>query len=158
MADLPAGVKIRRLLRKDIPQARLLSQITWSDQVFKDTGKRVEYPKRVTKLLDAYLGIEPRGGIVAFKGDEMIGSAYAHTWGKVGWTGPLEVLPQWQGKGIGTALMKAADQYLERKGCDVIGVETMGDHDRHISFYKNLGYSISTPEELSHRVRHNFFL
>lgn len=145
MADLPAGVRIRRMMRKDNSQARRLAQVTWSDQVFKDTGKRIEYPQRVAKLLDAYLSTEPRGGIVACKGDELIGSAYAHTWGKVGWTGPLEVLPEWQGKGIGTALMKAADQYLERKGCDVIGVETMGDHDRHISFYKKLGYSISSP-------------
>jgi GNAT superfamily N-acetyltransferase len=145
MTDLPAGVKIRRLMRKDISQARTLAQVTWSDQVLKDTGKTIEYPLRMAKLLEAYLGTEPRGGIMAFKGDELIGSAYAHTWGKVGWTGPLEVHPEWQGKGIGTALMKAADRYLVRKGCEVIGVETMGDHDRHISFYKDLGYSISTP-------------
>lgn len=145
MTELPAGIKIRRLLRKDIAQARLLAQITWSDQVFKDTGKKIEYPQRAAKLLEAYLSTEPRGSIAAFNGHELIGSAYAHTWGKVGWTGPLEVLPQWQGKGIGTALMKAADRYLRRKGCDVIGVETMGDHDRHISFYRKLGYAISTP-------------
>lgn len=71
----------------------------------------------------------------------ILGSAFCHVWGRVGWVGPFEVLPEKQNMGVGGMLMRACDDYLERSGCQVFGLETMPHVTKNIHFYMRAGYA-----------------
>lgn len=137
----PVGpVTIRPMKMEDIPSAQAVGKSTWSRVASDDLGREVEYPTRPAAIIQAAIEEEPLGCFVALLGDKIVGTAYSHIWGTVGWVGPVEVLPEHQGSGIGRALMEACHGYLGSKGCKVFGVETMSDNERNKRFYAGLGY------------------
>jgi ribosomal protein S18 acetylase RimI-like enzyme len=137
---LAIPVILRPMVIDDIPSAQAIGKATWSKVASEDLGREVEYPTRPAKIIQAAIEEEPHGCFVAMLGDQMVGAAYSHVWGSVGWVGPVEVLPGHQGSGIGKALMGACHEYLGSKGCQVFGVETMSDNERNKKFYAGLGY------------------
>jgi ribosomal protein S18 acetylase RimI-like enzyme len=143
MADVKGSaipLTIRPMLIADIPSAQAIGKATWSKVASEDLGREVEYPTRPAKIIQAAIEEEPLGCFAAMLGDRMVGTAYSHVWGSVGWVGPVEVLPEHQGTGIGKALMDVCHGYLGSRGCRVFGVETMSDNERNKKFYTGLGY------------------
>jgi GNAT superfamily N-acetyltransferase len=124
----------------DIPLAQEIGKITWSQVASDDLGRIVEYPTRPGKIIHAAIDEEAKGCFIATMEGEAVGTAYSHVWGSVGWVGPVEVLPEHQGLGVGKALMEACHAHLESRGCRVFGVETMSDNERNKKFYTGLGY------------------
>ena len=140
---LPGGrgdVKLRPMAVDDIPSVQTIGQVTWSRVASEDIGRPVEYPIRPAKIIQAAIEGEPGGCYVATMDDEPVGAAYSHVWGSVGWIGPVEVVPDHQGSGVGTRLMEACQDHLGSRGCKVMGVETMSDNERNKRFYARLGY------------------
>ncbi|TFY95109.1 N-acetyltransferase [Pseudomonas nabeulensis] len=86
--------------------------------------------------------------LVAVADDQMVGhvaiSPVSVSTGAEGWygLGPLSVLPDWQGRGIGSALMKAALAELQRQGA--AGCVVLGDP----GFYGRFGFVARTGLEL----------
>jgi len=72
------------------------------------------------------------GGIVGFN--------IAHRSGTEGWMGPLAVNSDWQGRGIGRAMIEAGIGWLAGKGVRTIGLETMPRTVDNIGFYSRLGF------------------
>jgi GNAT superfamily N-acetyltransferase len=134
------AVSLRPMTVEDIEEVREVGQIAWSDLALHDIGRKFRYPKRSEKIIDAYIWKDPHGCIVADEEGKIVGSAFCHTWGKVGWVGPLEVLPDRQDRGIGKMLLRACQDHLERRGCQVIGLETMTHLPKHLHFYMSSGY------------------
>jgi GNAT superfamily N-acetyltransferase len=64
----------------------------------------------------------------------------AHRSGTEGWMGPLAVRPEWQGTGLGKAIVQDGISWLESSGCTVIGLETMPRTMDNIGFYSSLGF------------------
>jgi len=141
-----APFMIRPMLEDDIEDVRRVGQITWSDVATRDIGKKVRYPVRPRKVIEAYSWSDPQGCLVAEKEGEVVGSIFSHVWGRVGWIGPFEVLPELQSKGVGKALFAAAEGHLLRRGCAITGLETMAHVPRNIQFYMRAGY---TPGDLA---------
>ena len=133
-------VTLRPMVVDDIPLAQKIGKITWSRVASDDLGRLVEYPTRPGKIIQAAIDEEAQGCFIAMQEDEPVGTAYCHIWGSVGWVGPVEVLPDHQGSGVGKALMEACHAYLGSRGCRVFGVETMSDNERNKRFYTGLGY------------------
>ena len=52
----------------------------------------------------------------------------------------MEVDPSWQGRGVGTSLLHAAESYLREEGCETIGLEAMAERQGTASFYESRGY------------------
>jgi hypothetical protein len=48
-------------------------------------------------------------------------------------------------RGVGTELARSTIDHLDVVGCKVVGVETMGESEAHVAFYKRLGFSIHSP-------------
>jgi GNAT superfamily N-acetyltransferase len=134
------SVRIRPMREEDIPDSRRVGQEAWSDLVSRDIGRKVQYPIRPRRIVETYMWKEPRGCLVAYEGDKLVGSAFSHVWGKVGWVGPIEILPENQNRRIGRSLLKACEDYLVERGCEVIGVETMPNIPKNLHFYITLGY------------------
>lgn len=142
MLSKPKGdsVKIRPMRDEDIPESRRVGQEAWSDLVSRDIGRKVQYPIRPRRIVETYMWKEPKGCLVAYEGDKLVGSAFSHVWGKVGWVGPIEILSESQNRGIGKKLLNACEEYLVGRGCKVIGVETMPNIPKNLHFYITLGY------------------
>jgi N-acetylglutamate synthase-like GNAT family acetyltransferase len=83
---------------------------------------------------------DPEGCLVAEVERKIVGSAFCHTWGQVGWTGPLEVLPSYQDHGIGKRLLNSCEAHLLKRGCTVVGLETMSHMAKNLHFYLSSGY------------------
>ncbi|HEX6643820.1 MAG TPA: GNAT family N-acetyltransferase [Gemmatimonadales bacterium] len=72
------------------------------------------------------------GGIAGFN--------MVHRSGSEGWMGPIAVRPDLQGSGLGTAMVRAGIEWLERAGAGTIGLETMPRTVENIGFYSRLGF------------------
>jgi GNAT superfamily N-acetyltransferase len=124
----------------DLEQVRNVGQKAWSDVASTELGRKVKYPFRPRKIINGYLWKDPEGCLVVEDGGEVIASAHCHVWGKVGWFGPFEVLPQMQGRGVGKELLNGCENYLARSGCAHLGLETMPYNMKNVHFYLNAGY------------------
>ena len=71
---------------------------------------------------------------------EVIAFNVAHRSGLEGWMGPLAVRPEWQGTGLGKAIVSEGIAWLKANGCTVIGLETMPRTMDNIGFYSALGF------------------
>ena len=135
------SVAIRPMRADDLERVREVGQIAWSDLAMQDIGRRFRYPKRSEKLISSYMATEPGGCLVAERDGTIVGSAFCHVWGGIGWIGPLEVLPDEQNTGVGKALLSACERHLEERGCEVIGLETMSHLSKNLHFYLSSGYA-----------------
>ena len=125
---------------EDLEQVRNVGQKAWSDVASTELGRKVKYPFRPRKIIKGYLWKEPKGCLVVEDAGEVIASAHCHVWGKVGWFGPFEVLPEMQDKGVGKALLGGCEDYLVRSGCVHFGLETMPYMVKNVHFYLRAGY------------------
>ena len=104
--------------------------------------------ERTVEALRYATSLDPEGNLVAVADDgAMVGFILARTWGRVGWFGTFGVPTQFQGLGIGTALVSRAVSYLERK-TDVIGLETMPESGANIGLYTKLGFAVTYPTHI----------
>lgn len=131
---------IRPMTIKDIEEVQEVGQLAWSDLAMHDLGRRFKYPKRSERIIDAYIWKDPAGCLVAEEKGKIIGSAICHTVGKVGWIGPLEVLPSYQDHGVGRRLLQACEARLIERGSQVIGLETLSHLPKNLHFYISSGY------------------
>ncbi len=65
----------------------------------------------------------------------------AHASGSEGWMGPLAVRDEFQGRGLGRSIVRAAIEHLRGAGCNVIGLETMPRTMDNIGFYATQGFA-----------------
>jgi GNAT superfamily N-acetyltransferase len=99
------------------------------------------------------------GAMVWRSGDgTIVGFNIAHRSGTEGWMGPLAVSSDWQGRGIGRAMIEAGIAWLQGRGARTIGLETMPRTVDNIGFYSRLGFepglmTITLIRELAGPVR-----
>ncbi len=133
-------VTVRRMTVEDMPDVKRVDLLSFEDLV----EARYRDVRRITPRTDdnilSYLRSDPEGSFVAV-GDHagIIGSSFSHIWGKVGWAGPVSVLPAYQGMGVGKELVKSSLEYLDRAGCADIGLETMPENQVNIGMYLRIG-------------------
>ncbi len=133
-------INIRTMSYDDVEAVTGVAQEAWSNLASRDLGREVRYPPRSEKIMEAYIWKEPEGCFVVERRGKIIGSAFTHVWNKVGWMGPLEVLPDYQNRGVGKALVDRCEDYLRERGCEVIGVETISHLPKNLHFYLSRGY------------------
>jgi ribosomal protein S18 acetylase RimI-like enzyme len=87
--------------------------------------------------LERLLSYEPAGCFIAEVGGKPVGMVTTTSYGKLGWIGCLIVEPEMRGKGISTALMRQAIEYLRRKGVETIRLDAV---QKAVSLYRRLGF------------------
>ena len=133
-------IQLRPMRQDDIDEVRSVGQSAWSDLYSKEFHQNFQVPKRSARNVAFYMDKEPEGCIVAESDGRVVGAVFCHVWGKVGWFGPVEVLPNNQNAGVGKKLITGAISYLENRGCSVIGLETMPETMKNVVLYSNLGF------------------
>lgn len=112
-------------------------------RAFLPSQPRFSLPR--SAFLQLYADDAPSCAWVAEQGRELAGAVFGHSWGRIGWIGPLAVSPRHQRRGVGGRLYRAAVQGLNESGCTIIGLDAE-DHAGINGFYQRMAlpYSVAT--------------
>lgn len=106
------------------------------------TFKRAE-PRSIENL-SALRFSDPDGCFVIIDANRIVGYNYSKTMGNEGYLGPLGIIPVYQNKGLGKALVLKSIEYLV-KNCSVIGLEVLPENGNVIGLYQRMGFISGFP-------------
>jgi predicted N-acetyltransferase YhbS len=87
---------------------------------------------------------DPEGCFLGLVEGAPVGYVCSHTFGSIGYLGPLGVRKEYRGNDYGKALVRAAVEYLSRQGA-TIGLSTWATRGDLIGFYHRLGFRSTLP-------------
>ena len=93
--------------------------------------------------------------LLAADGDALAGSVMVGFDGHRGWVYYLAADPARRGRGIGRALMAAAEAWLVERGCPKIQLMVRGDNHAAKGFYAAIGYEVQGVVTLGKRFGGN---
>ncbi|HEX4120113.1 MAG TPA: GNAT family acetyltransferase [Verrucomicrobiae bacterium] len=106
-------------------------------------------------VIDKKLAANDELFFVATAGDAVVGTVMAGYDGHRGWLYSVAVAPSHQRQGIGTRLLRHAEQALIRKGCVKINLQIMEGNESVMKFYDSLGYSTEKRISMGKRIVEN---
>ena len=98
------------------------------------------------------LTVQPDLFLLAMAGSKVVGTTMAGYDGHRGWVYYVVVSPRFRRQGIGTALMKRAEEDLARLGCPKINLQVRATNEAVVSFYGTLGYEIEERISMGKRL------
>jgi ribosomal protein S18 acetylase RimI-like enzyme len=104
--------------------------------------------------IPAKLAVQPELFLVALDGDEVIGSIMAGYDGHRGWLYAVAVLNSRRGRGVGTALVRGAEERLRSMGCSKINLQVRASNAAVVGFYNRLGYEVEQRTSMGKRINH----
>ncbi|MGN2386630.1 GNAT family acetyltransferase [Pseudomonas syringae] len=127
--------------------------------VFNDTTPH----NRPDLSIDKKLAVEDRLFFVATatdddRADRIVGTILAGYDGHRGWLYSVAVDPQQRGKGLGSALVKHAEQALAHLGCVKINLQIHAFNESVQAFYQTLGYTSEPVISMGKRIDANLTL
>lgn len=102
--------------------------------------------------IPAKLAVQPELFLVALDGAAVIGTAMAGYDGHRGWLYAIAVKPDFQRKGIGTALLHDAEKKLGAMGCSKINLQIRADNAAVAAFYREHGYAVEDRISMGKRM------
>ena len=100
------------------------------EKFFLDTDRLSDASLRALLAKGVFLITEARDGCV-----------YVELRGERAYFGPLSVLPERQGKGLGRVLVNAAEDYARAHGCRFMDITIVNVREELPAFYRKLGYT-----------------
>jgi ribosomal protein S18 acetylase RimI-like enzyme len=132
-------VRVRELDGRDASSVVAL----WTDagltRPWNDAAK--DYQRALDGMTSAVLGLEQDG--------ELIGTVMVGHDGHRGWVYYLAVARTHQREGIGSDLMRAAEEWLRRVGAVKIQLMVRSENDSALKFYDRIGFETSDVKVLS---------
>ena len=125
----------------DIGELNRVFSDAFTERYRKDGMTGVRVPQ-LNPVIWRYAMDDADGGALIWRNDlgEVIAFNIAHASGAEGWMGPLAVHPDWQGIGLGKAVVRGGVEWLAARRTKVIGLETMPRTMDNIGFYSTLGF------------------
>lgn len=93
--------------------------------------------------------------LLACEGETLAGSVMVGFDGHRGWVYYLAADPARRGRGIGRALMDAAEAWLKARGCPKIQLMVRGDNAAARGFYAAIGYEVQDVVTIGKRLSPN---
>lgn len=84
---------------------------------------------------------DPMSAFAAERGERLVGSNFAVSWGSVGFFGPLSIHPQFWDQGIGAQLVDAVIKRLDELNTTHVGLFTFAQSGKHVGLYQKFGFS-----------------
>lgn len=131
-------VKIEKLVPERLDQLVKAQEEAFSDYIIPiKTSKEffLEFQKSVGGDLSTVLWASDEGKIVGYINPVIDGTE--------AWIGGIGVVPEYRSSGIGTKLMKAAEEQCRVKGVKSVTLEVIEGNDRAQRLYERLGFSIT---------------
>jgi ribosomal protein S18 acetylase RimI-like enzyme len=82
----------------------------------------------------------------------IVGVVIAGYDGVRGWIYHLAVDEAYRRRGIATALMRAAESELVRRGCPKVNLQVTGDNSSVVALYERFGYTVEDRISMGHRL------
>jgi ribosomal protein S18 acetylase RimI-like enzyme len=101
------------------------------------------------------LQIQPELFLVGVDERNLVATAMAGYDGHRGWIYYLAVDPARQRRGLGRAILEAAESRLRQMGCPKINLQVRTGNEGVIAFYRTLGYQIDAVVGLGKRLEHD---
>ena len=79
---------------------------------------------------------------VAERGAKLVGTAMAGYDGHRGWLYAIAVHPDWRRTGLGSRLVRHAEQALASRGCMKVNLQLLASNEATAAFYRSLGYAV----------------
>lgn len=143
-------VHIRAAIAGDVPAIIRVVNAAFAIETFLD-GTRTD-EKRMAEMTT-------KGNfLVAEDGGRIMASVYVEPRGERGYFGMLAVDPASQGRGLGRAMVKAAESYCQNRGCTAMDIAVLSLRPELLPLYQKLGYVITGTEEFhpSRTLRNGF--
>ena len=130
-----------RAEHSDIADLNRVFSDAFTERYRKDGMTGVRVPQ-LNPVIWRYAMDDADGGALIWRNElgDVIAFNIAHASGAEGWMGPLAVHPDWQGVGLGKAVVRAGADWLAARQTRVIGLETMPRTMDNIGFYSTLGF------------------
>lgn len=80
--------------------------------------------------------------LAAEQDGSVVGTVMAGYDGHRGWVYYLAVAPEYQGNGVGKALVSEAEHLLADRGCPKINLQVRTGNEDVVAFYRHLGYQV----------------
>lgn len=110
---------------------------------------------------DPYLDIERKTGVdangllVLEDDSRLIGAVMVGYDGHRGWINYLAVHPDHRRRGLGRALMAAAEQRLAELGCPKVNLQVRASNHEAVAFYRRIGYSVDDVVSMGRRIEND---
>ncbi len=126
---------------RDVDALNRVFSEAFTDRYTRDGLSGVRVP-HLNPLVWRYAIEDAGDGAMVWRdaGGGIAGFNMVHRSGTEGWMGPIAVRPDLQSEGLGTAMVRAGIDWLERQGATTIGLETMPRTVENIGFYSRLGF------------------
>lgn len=118
------------------------------EQVFPDDPPHSAPPQ----VFDAKLAMNDGLLFIATDAGEVIGTAMAGYDGHRGWLYTVAVLPEFRGRGIGTALVRHAVGALRAMGCPKVNLQVRASNTAVVGFYETLGFEVEERVSMGMRI------
>jgi ribosomal protein S18 acetylase RimI-like enzyme len=93
--------------------------------------------------------------LVALEDSVVVGSIMAGYDGHRGWISRIAVLRSHQKRGIGQALISAAEERLAALGCIKVNLQVVESNSVVVEFHQRAGYQVERRISMSKLLRHN---
>jgi ribosomal protein S18 acetylase RimI-like enzyme len=118
------------------------------NEAFKDSFLWVELrPRKWKKTVEAMKKNLIMEYAIAYDNDKVVGfcnSQFNPKQGLIGTINPLGVLPNYQHRGIGSALFASRVEFLRDKGCQKINIFVDAKNERALKLYEKFGFYLKT--------------
>jgi GNAT superfamily N-acetyltransferase len=136
-SDKLAGVKVRRLEERDLPEADTIVRLAF--------GTFLGLPDPMDFMGDGdYVrtrwAADPTAALAAEVDGDVVGTNFVTRWGSVGFFGPLTVAPQVWNRGVARALLDATMAIFDEWGVSHRGLFTFPHSPKHIFLYQGYGF------------------
>jgi len=109
-------------------------------------------------VIDKKIAARDQLFFVALAGDAVVGTVMAGYDGHRGWIYSLAVLPEYRGRGLGSRLMRHAEEDLNLLGCLKINLQIIEGNEAVAAFYRKLGYQTEQRISMGKKVSENITL
>jgi len=104
-------------------------------------------------MIDRKLGVQPELLLVAEVDGRLAGAVIAGYDGVRGWIHHLAVAPDERQRGLGTALVRAAEAGLLKLGCPKVNLQVRATNRGVVAFYRQVGYEIEERVSMGRLLR-----
>lgn len=118
---------IRRASKADLEQLLLIERLCFLERRFQ--------PDHILWILE-----NPKAATFVYDEDGVLGSVMVITEGGATRVLSIGVHPGFRRRGVGTALMKVAEDHAQHKDSRLIRLEVSTKNEQAVSFYRALGY------------------
>lgn len=146
---MPEGISLRKATESDVAEMVAMINAAFEEEALFVNAPRT-YPAQVAQYF--------RNGhfLLAHDDGKLVASVYYELRGERGYIGMLAVEPQQQRRGLGRAMMAAAEDTLRTHGCRLAELTVIEIRTALIAAYRRLGYAdagtVEPPEELRRKL------